>query len=118
MIEANKSLTPLLVKAVLVRTAQQLGGFGSKFQSLLTQGAGEVNAVGAVEMARAMVPNADHLQAGDKLFRPNMALNSLASVSIGGENVPLSNRVLYSDGVLFAHDPVLTNGAILGEGII
>ncbi|HYJ46036.1 MAG TPA: S8 family peptidase, partial [Pyrinomonadaceae bacterium] len=94
MLEANPSLTPLLVKSVLVRTAQRLphASSGTKAETLFSQGAGLVNVVGAVEFARAIVPNADHLKAGDKIFKPNVTLSSLGqSVAIGGENVELSS---------------------------
>jgi hypothetical protein len=37
MLQANKSLTPLLVKAILTRTAQQLPGFTNKAQSVLSR---------------------------------------------------------------------------------
>ncbi|HET6261332.1 MAG TPA: S8 family peptidase, partial [Chloroflexia bacterium] len=49
MLEANSSLTPGLVKAALKRTAQTLPGvrFGNRELSIVTQGAGMVNAIGA-----------------------------------------------------------------------
>nr|MBA3322599.1 S8 family serine peptidase [Pyrinomonadaceae bacterium] len=53
MLEANRSLTPSLVKAALVRTAQQLPGqtFATKARNVLTQGAGLVNVAAAVRMS-------------------------------------------------------------------
>src|SRR5215813_5392963 len=119
MLQANKSLTPLLVKAILTRTAQQLPGFTNKAQSVLSQGAGLVNAASAVEMSRAIVPNAGSLRAGDRIFSSNTTLSSLkASYTIGGEQVARSNRVLYADGVLFSERPMLTNGVVLGKGVV
>ncbi|MET0647462.1 MAG: S8 family peptidase [Pyrinomonadaceae bacterium] len=47
MIQANPTLTPNLVKALLMYTAQQLPG-----ANLLEQGAGELNVEGAVRLAR------------------------------------------------------------------
>ncbi len=61
MLEANRSLTPLQVKAVLIKTAQRVSGFTNKSQSLVSQGAGLLNAVGAVHMALAINPSADRL---------------------------------------------------------
>src|ERR1051325_10333188 len=99
MLQANKSLTPLLVKAILTRTAQQLPGFTNKAQSVLSQGAGLVNATSAVEMSRAIVPNAGSLHAGDRIFTGNTTLSSMkASYTIGREQVARSNRVLSADG--------------------
>ena len=87
MLEANKSLTPLQVKAVLVKTAQKLNGYDNKAQSILSQGAGLVNAAAAVEMSQAISPRADRLVAGERLFRGNTTINSFGSVNIGGEDV-------------------------------
>ena len=47
MLQANPSLTPNAVKAILQYTAQQYPGYNA-----LTQGAGFLNAVGAVRLAR------------------------------------------------------------------
>ena len=69
MLEANKSLTPSLVKAIFVKTAQALPNSGSKAQSLFSQGAGLLNAGAAVSFARSVVPNANHLVAGSKILR-------------------------------------------------
>ncbi len=58
MLQANPSLTPNATKALLMYTAQPLALRDASGQplspglSLLTQGAGSVNAVGAVEVAR------------------------------------------------------------------
>src|SRR5260370_549354 len=77
MLQANKSLTPLLVKAILSQSAQPLSGFSNKTQSVLSEGAGLVNAAAAVEMSRAVVPNASKLKAGDRIFSGATTLSSL-----------------------------------------
>src|SRR5437899_8003267 len=107
MPDANKSLTPTLVKPIRVKTAQALPGYSSKQQSVFSQGAGLVNAAAAVGFARAVVPNADRLAAGNKIFRDSGTLKSLVPNGIGGENVKISDRVLYANGVLFTNRPVL-----------
>jgi serine protease AprX len=56
MLQANPSLTPNAVKAILQYTAQQYPGYDA-----LTQGAGFLNAVGAVRLARFYA----HAQSGD-----------------------------------------------------
>jgi serine protease AprX len=121
MLEANNSLTPTLVKAALLRTANALPGslFKSRATSILTQGAGQVNAAAAVELARAFVPNADKLRAGQKVFRPNTSLSSLIHpLQIGGESVAASTQVIYSNGVFFRNNPVMVNGIMLSDGIM
>src|SRR6185295_4784519 len=86
MLDANKSLTPTLVKSILIKTAQALPGYSSKYQSVFSQGAGLVNAAAAVGFARAVAPNANHLVAGSEIFRGNETLKSFAPTRIGGEN--------------------------------
>ena len=49
MLQANPALTPNAVKAILQYTAQQYPGYDA-----LTQGAGFLNAVGAVRLARLL----------------------------------------------------------------
>ena len=49
MLQANPSLTPNLVKALLMYTAQPLAGF-----NMLEQGAGQVNIAGAVQLAQSV----------------------------------------------------------------
>src|ERR1044071_1262794 len=49
MLQANPSLTPNLVKALLMYTAQPLAGY-----NMFEQGAGELNIAGAVQLARAV----------------------------------------------------------------
>jgi serine protease AprX len=118
MLEVNKSLTPRLVKATLLRTAQSLPGvqYGNGAQSQVSQGAGQLNAAGAVEMALAIVPDADKLDAGDHILRFNLPLNLLRSPRIGGETVAFNNAVAYSDGIYFGEHPVLTNGIYMSTG--
>jgi subtilisin family serine protease len=52
LLQANPTLTPNMVKAILEYTAQPLSGF-----NMLEQGAGEVNIEGAVRLARLVRTN-------------------------------------------------------------
>jgi serine protease AprX len=63
MMQANPSLTPNMVKAILQYTAQIYPGYNA-----LTQGAGFLNAQGAVELARFYRT----AKAGSKLTLPNV----------------------------------------------
>ncbi|MDQ3256041.1 MAG: S8 family peptidase, partial [Acidobacteriota bacterium] len=121
MLEANKSLTPALTKATLLRTAQALpeSQFESKAQNISSQGAGALNVAAAVEMAESIVPNANKLKAGARIFRAGVTLSSLKqSTIIGGETVAQTARVLYSNGVLFTQRPILTDGILMSDGIL
>ena len=59
MLQANPSLTPNAVKAILAYTAQRM-----RIANILEQGNGYVNAVGAVRMAYAISQNSHQLAAG------------------------------------------------------
>jgi hypothetical protein len=61
MIQANPSLTPNMVKAIIQYTAQEYGPYDS-----LTQGAGFLNTLGAVELSRFF----KNARAGEKLRMP------------------------------------------------
>jgi subtilisin family serine protease len=52
MLQANPNLTPNLVKAILMYTAQPLAGF-----NMLEQGAGQLNIEGAVRLAKLVRPD-------------------------------------------------------------
>ena len=52
MLQANPSLTPNLVKLLLMYSAQPLAGF-----NMLEQGAGQLNTAGAVQLARLVRTN-------------------------------------------------------------
>jgi len=77
MLQANPSLTPNAVKAILQYTAQVYDGYDP-----LTQGAGFLNAAGAVRLARvfadpALAPPVDstwsgHLLWGNQLIRGDL----------------------------------------------
>src|SRR5262249_13829355 len=63
MLEANPNLTPGMVKAILMYTAQTVRGFNN-----LEQGAGEVNAEGAVRIAGWASPTASSLAQGSSML--------------------------------------------------
>ena len=78
MLEANPELTPNAVKAILQYTAQALAG-----ESPLAQGAGIVNAPGAIRMAR--------------FFAAPRAGLGATSDSIEGESVPWSRQMIWGN---------------------
>ena len=78
MLEANPSLTPRLVKALLMRTAQRLRyyetsvmtGQMSSFERAITEGAGELNTSAAVSIAKAIRQDANKAKPGENLHLP------------------------------------------------
>jgi hypothetical protein len=85
MLQANPKLTPNLVKAILQYTAERRTGY-----SALRQGAGFLNTLGAVQMARffATAKRGDKLPYGDKWSRTIVWGSHLLS---GGNILPTGN---------------------------
>ena len=76
MLEANPSLTPRIVKALLMRTAQRLPYYEGKvlttqmsnFERIITEGAGELNTNAVVSLARAIRQDANRAKPGENLI--------------------------------------------------
>ncbi|UCF66267.1 MAG: S8 family peptidase [Acidobacteriota bacterium] len=138
MLEANPSLDPSSVKALLVYTAQPLDG-----ATVFEQGAGLLNAAGAVRMAHALrrAPLTSAVPGDVLLAREEMPA---AHSKIGGGHVPWAaghvslpepdgeprraggvlladdlliseDGVLYSEGIVFAEDRLITHGIVFAE---
>lgn len=119
MLQANPGLTPPLVKAIMQYTAQPLAQ-----DNLVQQGAGQVNALGTVQLAAALIPDIaarvakTKLKAGDSILAAGRSLPAPAS-TFEGATIPWSRfafmggaRVLAGND-LFAkfqpiYDPTLT----------
>ena len=91
MLEANPEMSVGTVRAVLEFTAQQLPN-----TSLLAQGAGQLNAFGAVRLARLVKPGVSRGQIWLKSVRGVPA----AYDTLVGETALWSKRVIWGDGVL------------------
>jgi serine protease AprX len=126
MLEANPSLKPAFVKAVLMRTAQRLPVYESKIQSgqmktferIITEGAGELNTSAALAVAKAIRKDSDRAQPGDNLITNKNVTYSTCGVTspIAGENIPLNNGLVWVEGVAFTDRLLLTNGYLLADG--
>ena len=89
MVNANPALTPNAVKASLMFTAQVLSGYDpvtglTTYYDPFTQGAGELNVAGAVEMAKRIQPGSG--------FEGTLPMTSL----IAGENAPWAGATIPS----------------------
>ncbi|HWI17427.1 MAG TPA: S8 family serine peptidase [Vicinamibacterales bacterium] len=127
MLEANPALTPNLVKAILQFTAQVYNGY-----NYLTQGAGFLNSLGAVRLAR-------YFHTGDKGDRyPNMKAWSghifwgnrrvsggvltpggtawLAGVQWGGSSTPAGQNIVWGENCAGDCDNIVWgNNIVWGE---
>ncbi len=92
MMQANPGLTPNLVKAILMYTAQIMNG-----PDLFEQGAGMLNVDGAVRMAKSLSPYSYALPAGTPL-----AVTGLPAPqsTIAGETVAWSQSLIWGGGML------------------
>ncbi|MBV9957001.1 MAG: S8 family peptidase, partial [Acidobacteria bacterium] len=126
MIEANPSLTPSIVKALLMRTAQRLpvyeaqlaSGEMTTFERVITEGAGALNTYAAVTLAKAVRKDANQARIGDNLItQSNTTYQTLNLTSpIAGEAMPLNNGLVWVEGVAFTDRLRLTQGYRLPDG--
>ena len=123
MLQANPSLSPRQVKAILRFSAQRLASLQTlpAALALVTQGAGLVNSEAAVRVARAFNSNANRVPAGGILIGSNSNLGptnaNLEFTSIvAGEAVAWGNCI-YSDGVAFLHLPIIGFRAFCTQGV-
>ena len=99
MLEANSSLTPGLVKAILMYTAQPIKGFNT-----LEQGAGEVNAEGAVRVAGWVKTNASSLSQGSSMLNNWNEVDQANYIYSLGERVDWGRGIIANYSVLYGSD--------------
>ena len=117
LIQANPSLTPNLVKALLMYTAQQLPGFNT-----FEQGAGEVNLEGAMRLARLVRTD---------LSTPPAVGSPLLTGSFGSQQTTIAGwQFNWAQGVILdqtfvtgtnlvtKYQGVYNLGALLGDGTL
>ena len=118
MLQANPSLTPNLVKLLLMYSAQPLAGF-----NMLEQGAGQLNTAGAVQLARLVRTN---LSATTTVGSPLLTV----SVPPAPQTTIANHTFTWSRGVVLNHtyatgtdlitkyQLVYGSGYLLGSGVI
>ncbi len=123
MLQANPKLTPNLVKAILMYTAQPLAGF-----NILEQGMGQVNIEGAIRLARLIrtdLSNSTRLGSAMLMTAPPVAHSTIAGYTftwsqglvlnytyVSGSPLITDFQRIYILGVL------LSDGVIVGDGVI
>jgi subtilisin family serine protease len=114
LLQANPTLTPNLVKAILMYTAQPLAGFNT-----LEQGAGELNIDGAVRIARIIQNPLQALTNGQAML--TSALPAQSS-TICGQTFPWSQAVitnwsfLYGSPLMSDWQGMYAQGVLLADG--
>jgi hypothetical protein len=92
MLQGNPSLTPNMVKAILMYSAQMMEG-----ANLFEQGSGMLNVEGAVRTARALSRRADTLPLGAKL---TILYMPVPATTIAGQTFAWSKGVIWQRGWL------------------
>ena len=92
ILQANPSLTPNMVKAILMYSAQMLNG-----ADLFEQGSGSINIEGAVRLARALRRDAGSVLAGSVLASLGLPL---PESTIAGETVVWSQALIWGRGLM------------------
>ena len=129
MLQANPTLTPNLIKALLMYTAQPLAGF-----NMLEQGAGEINIEGAIRLARLVrtdlspltpfgasllttpVPPVQQSTIAGQTFTWSGGLLFKYKFATGSELITNTSRL--SIGVLFGEAVLINNGVFLADRTI
>jgi serine protease AprX len=114
MLEANPGLTPNLVKIILMYTAQKLVE-----PDIFTQGAGYLNAEGAVRLASALSQNIENLQPGDSLLVKKEDPYTMIDDEkvVWGSGIFWGDKAVWSDGIFWTDGDVWGNGCLWDQGI-
>ena len=117
LLQANPNLTPGLVKAILMYTAQPLASLNT-----LEQGAGEINIDGALRLAQLIRTD---LNSATPLDAPLLAGATPTQVSnINGQSFCWAGGVIlnhtYATGpeLIINYQKVYSRGFILGDGVV
>jgi serine protease AprX len=116
MFEVNGSLSPNLVKAVLMYTAERMVE-----PNILEQGCGLVNAEGAVRLAALVHPAFKSLEIGDEILTidPLTPWSFICEEQIKwGVSFVWGDDLIWGDGILWADRSIWGSGMDWIEGII
>jgi subtilisin family serine protease len=117
LLQANPRLTPNLVKALLMYTAQPLAGF-----NMLEQGTGELNIAGGAGLAELVRPDiSSNLPLGAFLLTTRFAPQP--RTTIAGFSFPWSGEIILQNtfatgaNLILKYQKVYNAGALLGDGV-
>ncbi len=111
MLQANPSLTPNMVKAILMYSSQKLNG-----ADLFEQGAGQVNVAGAARLAAAMRKDANLVRTGSRLI-PYGSMPT-AETTIAFEKFVWSQGLIWNYGWLYGSTALTTQQDAYAQGLI
>lgn len=114
--QANPTLTPGLIKAILMYTAQPLRGFNT-----LEQGAGLLNVEGAVRLALLVKPNVATLANGTAMLTASLPTSQTSLIAeetcYWGQGVLSNYCFLYGSKLLTQWQGMYAQGLVLADAI-
>lgn len=112
MIEANPNLTPALVKAILMYTAQPVFGANT-----LEQGAGRLNVEGAVRVAARVVSNCASLSNGAPMLTSTFNQDNVIAgeTCVWGRGIITNYGFLYGSNLITYWQSVYAQGKVLAD---
>jgi subtilisin family serine protease len=114
--QANPTLTPGLIKAILMYTAQPLRGFNT-----LEQGAGLLNIEGAVRLALLVKPNVATLANGTAMLTASLPTSQTSLIAeetcYWGQGVLSNYCFLYGSKLLTQWQGMYAQGLVLADAI-
>ena len=120
MLQANPSLTPNLVKALLMYTAQPLAGY-----NMLEQGAGQLNIAGAVQLAQSVRTDLSEattvgssLLTGDQPGPPAPETTVANHTFTWSRGIILNHTYVTGSDLITKYQLVYSLGRLLGNGVI
>src|SRR6185436_6459991 len=118
LLQANPSLTPNIIKALLMYTAQPLAGY-----NMLEQGAGEINIEGAVRAARLVRTDlAQSTVVGTPLL--TTAVPPVPHTTIAGHTFTWSQGILFNhyfatgSELITKYQPIYGLGFLMSDGVV
>src|ERR1700752_1379681 len=116
MLQANPSLTPNLVKALLMYTAQPIAGY-----NMFEQGAGQLNIAGAVQLAQAVRTDLSTATVGSALLTvdPPSPETTIANHTFTwSRGIILNHTYVTGSDLITKYQLVYSLGMLLGNGVI
>jgi len=116
LLQVNPSLTPNLIKAILMYTSQPLPGFNT-----LEQGAGELNIAGAVGLAMSLKNPLTGLSNGQPMLGGNSVTSQQQTTIAGqtfqwGQGVITNWTFLYGSALMNNWQGMYAQGVLLSDG--
>lgn len=114
LLQENPSLTPNLIKAILMYTSQPLPGF-----NMLEQGAGQVNVAGAVQLAHALKTSLAGLSNGQAMMTglmPQQQTTIAGQTFQWGQGVITNWTFLYGSALMTYWQGMYAEGTVLADG--